>query len=67
MRNDLLLMLDRSLHCPLLAVRVSIIIRVEIAKSPILEALVQATLHYVGQAPLQMANLDISLCVSIWG
>jgi hypothetical protein len=28
--------------------------------------LVQATLQYVGEASLQMANLDISLCVWFW-
>ena len=41
-------------------------IRVFIARSPTLEALVQATIHCVGQASLQMANLYISLRVSIW-
>ena len=30
------------------------------------ESLLQATVHCFGQASLQMANLDISLCVWIW-
>jgi hypothetical protein len=35
-------------------------------KSDFMEALVQAILHCVAQASLQVANLDISLCVWFW-
>jgi len=64
--NNLLQMSDCNQHCPLLTIRG---LRqnpcFHCYKSDFPEALLQATLHCVGQASLQMANLGISLWVWI--
>ena len=53
--------------CPLLAVRDLHQNQISYhQKSDFPEALVQATLHCVGQISLRMENLDISLRVWIW-
>ena len=64
MRDNLFQMSDRSRHCPLLAVRDLHQNQNFIPESQDFpEALVQATLSFVGQASLHMANLDSSLFV----
>ena len=66
-RNNFLQMSDRNQHCPLLTIRGLRQNRwCHCYKSDYTEALVQETLHCVAQVSLQMANLDISLCVWIW-
>ena len=67
MLNNFLQISDRNQHCPLLTIRGLRQNRCcHCYKSDFQEAAVQATLHCVVQASLQMANLDISLCVLFW-
>ena len=65
MSNNLLQMSDRSQHSPLLAFRDHQNQSRHRLKSDFPEGLVQATLHCVGQASLQMENMDTSLCKRI--
>jgi len=62
MRNNSLDMSDRNQHCPLLAVRGH---QLSLLKVRFSGGFVQTTLHCVGQASFQMADLDISLFVWI--
>ena len=65
MRNNFLDMSNRNKHCPLLAVRGHQNQSCHRQTSDFPEALVQATLHCVGQTSLRMADLGISLFVWI--
>ena len=68
MGNNLLQMSDCNQHCLLLVVRgLHQNQSCHHQKSNFSEVLVQETLHFVGQASLQIANLDISLCVRACG
>jgi len=68
MNNNLHQMSDRSQYCPLFAVYdLHQNQRCHRLKSYFPESLVQTTLPFVGQASLQMENIDISLCVGFGG
>jgi hypothetical protein len=66
LRNTLLQMLDRSQHCASLLSMIFFRIGIVIPKFRFTRGFGKTTFHCVEQTPLQMANLDILLCVWIW-